>query len=94
MILRRILTEILHGIDDLRAILYFVKNNKGLFWQNLLTTCQHQILQNPVYIFRGFKKLLVLFVFIKVEISSVFVVAFAEFFQNPGLADLAHTFQN
>ena len=42
----------------------------------------------------GFKKLPVLFVFIKVEICRVFVAAPAEFFQNPGLAHLTHAFQN
>lgn len=89
-----ILAEILHGINDLGAVLYFVKNNEGLFRQNLLTAREHQILQNSVYIFRSFKKLLVFFVFIKVEISGVFVVAFAKFFQNLGFADLTHTFQN
>ena len=45
-------------------------------------------------VFCGFKKLFVLFVFIKVEISSVFAAAFSKFFQNSGLAHLAHAFQN
>ena len=72
MILRCILVKILHRIDDLRAVLYLVKNNEGLFWHNLLTTCQYEILQNPVYIFCGFKELLVFFVFIKVEMIRRF----------------------
>ena len=45
-------------------------------------------------VFCGFKKLFVLFVFIKVEISSVFAAAFSKFFQNPSLTHLAHAFQN
>ena len=44
MILRSILAEILHGVDDFRAVLHLVKDDEGLFWHDLLTTCQHQVL--------------------------------------------------
>ena len=90
MVLRCVLTEILHGVDDLRAVLHLVKDDKGLFRRNLLTAGQHQVLQNAIYIFRSLKELLVFFVFIKVKIGGIFIIASAEFFQNPGLAHLTH----
>ena len=44
MILRSVLAEILHGVDNLRAVLHLVKDDEGLFWQYLLTACQHKVL--------------------------------------------------
>ena len=37
VILWSILAEILHGIDDLGAVLHLVKNDERLFGQNLLS---------------------------------------------------------
>ncbi len=91
MILGRVLTEILHGVDDLRAVLHLIKDNESLFRQDFLTTGQHQILQNAVNIFGSFEKLSVFLVFIKVKISSIFIISPAELFQNPGFTHLAHT---
>ena len=48
VILRCILTEILHRIDNFRAVLYLVEDNKSLFRHNFLTTGQYQILQDAV----------------------------------------------
>ena len=92
MILRRILAEILHGVDDLGAVLYLIEDDECLFRYNLLTAGQHQILQNPIYILGGFKELLIFLIFIKVKIGGIFIIASAKFFKNPGLAHLAHAF--
>ena len=94
MILRRIFAEVLHGIDDLGAILYLVKNNERLFGHDLLAACQHQVLQDAVNILGSLKELLIFFVFIKVEIGGIFIVTLAKLFQNPGLAHLTHALQN
>ena len=65
----------LHGIDDLETILHLVKNDEGLFWHDLLTAGQHQILQDAVNILGGFEELLVFLVFIKVEIGGILLYA-------------------
>ena len=91
MILRSVLAEILHGVDNLRAVLHLVKNDKCLFRDNLLPTGQHQILQDAVNILGGFKELFIFFVFVKVKIGSIFIITSAEFFENPCLAHLTHT---
>ena len=41
VILRSILEEILYGVDNFRAVLYFVKDNERLFWHDLLAAGQH-----------------------------------------------------
>ena len=94
MILGSVLTKILQRVNDLRAILHFIKDDKSLFLHNLLPTCQHQILQDTVNIFGSLEELLVFFVFIKVKISSIFIITFAELFKNPRLSYLTHTFKN
>lgn len=94
MILRRILTEIFHGVNHFGAVLHLFKNDKSLFGQELLTACQHQILQNPIRILRGFKKLFVFFVLIEVEVGCIFIIASAKLFENPCLACLAYSFQD
>ena len=94
MILRSVLAEIFHRIDDLGTILHLVKNDEGLFRHDFLTAGQHQVLQDAVNVFGGFKELLVFLVFIKVEICGIFIVMLAELFQNPSLAHLTDTFQN
>lgn len=81
-------------VDDLRTVLHLIKNNKGLFRYNLLTTCQHQILQNTINIFGSLEELFVFLIFIKVKICNIFIVTFTELFQNPSLAYLTHTFQD
>ena len=91
VILRCVLAEILHRVDDLRAVLHLIENDEGLFWQDLLAAGQHQILQDAVNILRGFEELLVLLVLVKVEVGGILIVASAEFLQNPGLAHLPHT---
>ena len=80
MILRSILTKIFHGVDHVRTVLNLIKNNKRFFRQNFLATDQHEILQNPVHILCRFKKLPVLFIFIKVKISSVLIKLPAKLF--------------
>ena len=94
MILRRVLTEILHGIDDLRAVLHLIKDNKRFFRQDFLTACQHQILQDTVNILCCLEELLVFLVFIKVEISRIFIITSAKLLQNPCFPHLTHAFQN
>ena len=89
-----VLAEVFHGIDDLGAVLHLVKNDERLFGQNLIAAGQHQILQNPIHILGSFKELFIFFVFIKVEISGIFILASAELFQNPSLSHLTHTFQD
>lgn len=93
MILWGVLAEILHGIDDLGAVLHLVKDDQGLFRNDFLPTGQHQILQDAVNILGGFKELLVFLVFVKVKIGGIFIVAPAEFFQYPGFPHLAHPLQ-
>lgn len=88
MILWGVLAEILHGIDDLGAVLHLVKDDQGLFRNDFLPTGQHQILQDAVNILGGFKELLVFLVFVKVKIGGIFIVAPAEFFQYPGFPHL------
>ncbi len=44
VILGSILTEILHGVDNLGAVLYLIKDNERLFRHNFLATGQHEIL--------------------------------------------------
>ena len=58
---------------------------KGSHWQ-AGSACQHQILQNTIHTLVGFKKLFIFFIFSKVKIRSIFAIAFAELFQNPGFA--------
>ena len=94
VILWSVLAEILHGVNDLWAILHLVKNNERLFRHNLLAAGQHQVLQDAVNVLGGLEELLVFLVFIKVEISGIFIVTLAELFQNPGFTHLTHTFQN
>ena len=94
MILRRIFTKVFHRINNFRAILYLVKNNKRFFRHYFLTTRQHQILQNSIYIFCGFKELFIFFIFIKVKICSILIILSAKLFQDPGLSHLTHPFQN
>ena len=90
MILRRVLTKILHGIDDLRAVLHLIKDDQGLFRHNPLTAGQHQVLQNAVHVLGRLKKLFVLLIFVKVKINRVFIITSAELLQNPGLSHLTH----
>ena len=94
MILRRIFAEILHGVDHLRAILNLIENDKRLFRHDLLTACQHQVLQNPVNILRGFKELLILLIFVEVKISGILIVTPAKLLQNPGFTHLTNAFKN
>ena len=75
MILRRILAEVFHGVDDLGAVLHLIKDDQRLFRHDLLTAGQHQVLQKAVNVFDRFKELLVFLIFIKVGIGSVFVIA-------------------
>ena len=93
MILGGILAEVFHGIDDLGAVLHLVKNDQGLFRNDFLPTGQHQILQDAVNILGGFKKLLVLLVFVEVKIGCIFIVAPTKLFQYPGFPHLAHPLQ-
>ena len=94
MILRRVFAKILHGVDDLGAVLHFVKDDQGLFGQDLLPAGEHQILQDSVCVLGSFKKLLVFLVFIKVEIGGVFVVTAPEFLQHPRFAHLPHALED
>ena len=80
VVLRSVLTEILHGVDDLGAVLHLIKDDESLFGQDFLTTGQHQILQDTINVFGGFEKLFVFLVFIKVEICGIFIVVLAELF--------------
>ena len=67
MVLRSVLAEILHGVDDLRTILHFIKDNKRFFGQNLLTAGQYQVLQDTADIFCSLEELFVFLIFIKVK---------------------------
>lgn len=51
----------------------------GVFRQDFLATGQHEILQDMLHIFCYFKKIFVLFIFIKVEISGIFIILSAKF---------------
>ena len=44
MVLRCVLAEIFHGVNNLGAVLHLIKDNKGLFRQDFLTAGKHQIL--------------------------------------------------
>ena len=94
VILRRILAEIFHGVDDLRAVLYFVKNDECLFRCDLLSAGQHQVLQKPVNVLGRFKELLILLVFIKVKVGCIIIITSAEFLENPRFAHLPHSFED
>ena len=94
MILGGVLTEVLQGINDIRTVLHFIKNDQSLFRRNLLTAGQHQILQNTADVFSGLKELPEFFMFIKVKICHVLIATSPEFLQDPGFADLTHPLQN
>ena len=47
--------RILLGVDHLGAVLHFGEEDEGLLRQDFLTACQHQILQEAVYILGGLK---------------------------------------
>ena len=44
VILRCILAKILHRVNDLRAVLHLIKNDKGFFRHDFLTACQYKVL--------------------------------------------------
>ena len=79
-ILRRILAEIFHRVDDLGAVLYLVEDDESLFRHDLLTTGQHQILYNPIHILCSLKELLIFLIFIEVKVGCIFIITSAKFF--------------
>ncbi len=91
---RRILTKIFHGIDDPGTILHLVKNDQRPFRHHLLSARHHEVLQNAFYIHCRFKKLPIFLIFIKVEISRIFIILPAKFLQKPGLAHLPDPFHD
>ena len=94
MILRGVLTKILHCADDLGAVLHPVKNDERLFRKNPLAACHHQILQDSIDVLGRLKKLPVPAVFSKVETGRIVVETLPELPEKPCLAVLAHAFQN
>ena len=84
----------LQGINDIRTVLRFIKNDQSLFRRNLLTAGHHQILQNAADIFCGLKELPEFFMFFKVKICHILIAAAPELLQDPGFADLTHPLQN
>lgn len=92
MVLRCILAKVLQGIDDLRAVLHFVKNNERFLRKDLLAAGHHQILKDPINILRCIEERFVFFVLLEVEIGRILVIKPAELSQRPGLADLSNTF--